>query len=260
VHIPGVGYSTERRLWETGVQTWDDFREAKGSLEMRADILTAIADGLDVSEDSLKRRDHVYFANALPSREYWRAYPDFKHDTAFLDIETTGLSPEDSFVTVIGLFDGQKMTSFVRGDNISEFPSAMRRFKQVVTFNGARFDIPFLQKAFKGIRFEQIHIDLRYPLRRLGFVGGLKAIERRLNIGRSGETRGLTGYDAVRLWHAYEQGDDHALEILLEYNAEDVRNLETLMDLSYCTLKDIYLSHGFSSGDEWRGDLKISIP
>lgn len=260
VHIPGVGYSTERHLWEKGVQTWDDFREEQGTLDLRSDVLAAISGGLDISEDSLKRLDHVYFANALPSREYWRAYPDFKHETAFLDIETTGLSPEDSVVTVIGLFDGHKMSSFVRGDNISEFPSEMRRYKQIVTYNGARFDLPFLQQAFKGIRFEQIHIDLRYPLRRLGFAGGLKAIERRLGIGRSGETRDLTGLDAVRLWHAYEQGDDHALDILLEYNAEDVRNLEALMDLSYCSLKNVYLRYGFASGDEWRADLKVSIP
>ena len=27
VHIPGIGETTERRIWQAGVETWDDFRE-----------------------------------------------------------------------------------------------------------------------------------------------------------------------------------------------------------------------------------------
>ncbi len=260
VHIPGVGFSTERHLWDEGVQTWEDFSEEKDSLDLRSDIVKAIDTGLEISEDSLKRKDHRYFVNSLPGREYWRAYPDFKNETAFLDIETTGLSPEDSIVTVVGVYDGRKMQSFVRGDNLSDFPAAMQRYKQVVTYNGARFDLPFLQHSFKGLRFEQIHIDLRYPLRRLGFAGGLKAIERRLGIGRSDKTRDLTGLDAVRLWNSYQHGDSSSLDILIDYNAEDVRNLEGLMDLSYCALKTVYLRRGFTSGDEWRAGMHINLP
>ena len=260
VHIPGVGFSTERHLWDKGVQTWEDFTEEKDSLDLRSDVVRAIDAGLEISEDSLRRKDHRYFANSLPGREYWRAYPDFKQDTAFLDIETTGLSPEDSIVTMIGLYDGRRMFSFVRGDNLGEFPAAMQRYRQIVTYNGARFDLPFLQHSFKSLRFDQIHIDLRYPLRRLGFVGGLKAIERRLGIGRSDKTRDLTGLDAVRLWNAYQRGDGNSLEVLVEYNAEDVKNLEGLMDLSYCALKNVYLRHGFASGDDWRAGLNINLP
>ena len=260
VHIPGVGYSTERHLWDKGVQTWEDFREMKGSLEIRSDVLSSIDSGLEVSEDSLKRHDHRYFANSLPGREYWRAYPDFKQDTAFLDIETTGLSPEDSEVTVIGVFDGHKTKSFVKSDNLADFPSVMHRYKQIVTYNGARFDVPFLRHVFPTMRFEQIHIDLRYPLRRLGFAGGLKTIEKRLGIKRTEETKDLSGWDAVRLWRAHERGDEKALDTLLEYNKEDVENLESLMDFSYCTLKTVYLRHGFTSGDEWRGDMSMRIP
>lgn len=252
VHIPGVGYSTERHLWDGGIQTWEDFKQKSDSLGLRSDVIRAISSGLDVSEDSLKRRDHRYFAISLPTREYWRAYPDFKHDTAFLDIETTGLDAESSDVTVIGLHDDRGTKAFVKGDNIDDFPAVMRKYRQIVTFNGARFDLPFLRHAFPGLLFEQIHIDLRYPLRRLGFVGGLKAIERRLGIGRSEETRALTGFDAVKLWRANERGDSHALEILLDYNAEDVRNLETLVDFSYCTLKTACMRHSFTLHEEWR--------
>ena len=52
IHIPGVGYSTERHLWEEGVQSWDEFRKRRDSLGLRSDILAAINSGLEISEDS----------------------------------------------------------------------------------------------------------------------------------------------------------------------------------------------------------------
>lgn len=260
VHIPGVGYSTERHLWQSGAQTWEDFRQARDTLPLRPSLAKAIDAALEESEVSLKNRDHAYFGRSLPTREYWRAYSDFKHDTAYLDIETTGLDMDGSAVTVVGLFDGRKMHSFVRGDNLEAFPVALKKFKVLVTFNGARFDLPFLRTAFPELTLDQIHIDLRYPLRRLGFVGGLKAIEKRVGIERSENTKGLDGWDAVRLWRAHERGESDALDTLIEYNAEDVRNLETLIDLSYCTLRTIYLKHGFTSGDEWRSSMMAGVP
>ncbi len=260
VHIPGVGYSTERRLWEDGAQSWDDFREMKDALDFRSNLKDTILSALITSEKSLQTKDQTYFTATLPKREYWRAYPDFKQETAFLDIETTGLDADRHMVTVIGLYDGYETTSFIHGDNLKDFTSTVKKFKVLVTFNGARFDLPFLQKTFPGLRFDQLHIDLRYPLRRLGFVGGLKAIEKRIGIKRSDTTKDLSGWDAVKLWRAYEQGESEALETLIEYNAEDVKNLETLIDLSYCTLKTIYLKHGFTSADRWRDNLRIAVP
>jgi len=55
----------------------------------------------------------------------------------------------------------------------------------IVTFNGTCFDVPFIKKIFPEINFNQIHIDLRYFLKRLGLSGGLKIIENEMNIKRS---------------------------------------------------------------------------
>ena len=96
---------------------------------------------------------------------------------------------------------------------------------------------------------DQIHLDLVHPLRRLGFVGGLKAIESQVGILRSEETTGLGGFDAVRLWHAYDAGDDDALDLLLEYNMEDVVNLEPLAELAYEGLRSLCLDGGFVTAD-----------
>jgi uncharacterized protein YprB with RNaseH-like and TPR domain len=40
----------------------------------------------------------------------------------------------------------------------------------------------------------------------------------------------MGGWDAVRLWRAHLAGDAGALRLLLAYNAEDVYNLQPLLD------------------------------
>ncbi len=204
VHIPGVGYRTEERLWRKGIRTWDDFSVASKPHRVPARVLRRIGDEIVRSDEALRRGRHRYFARNLPPRDHWRAWPEFAKAIAYLDIETTGLSIGRDAVTVVGVFDGTRRRSFIQGDNLEDLPAAMERAKLLVTFNGSRFDVPFLRKAFPRMALDQIHLDLVHPLRRLGFVGGLKAIESQVGILRSEETTGLGGFDAVRLWHAYE--------------------------------------------------------
>ena len=85
----------------------------------------------------------------------------------------------------------------------------------------------------------QVHIDLRYLLKSLGYSGGLKGCEKKAGIDR-GELEGIDGYFAVHLWNDYQKNHNQkALETLLAYNIQDVVNLETLMVLSYnLKLKD----------------------
>ena len=79
----------------------------------------------------------------------------------------------------------------------------------------------------------QVHIDLRYTLRSLGYSGGLKGCEKKAGIDR-GDLEGVDGYFAVLLWDDYRRNKNQkALETLLAYNIQDVVNLETLMVLSY---------------------------
>jgi uncharacterized protein YprB with RNaseH-like and TPR domain len=93
--------------------------------------------------------------------------------------------------------------------------------------NGATFDVPFLQTAFP--RFKPLaHLDLRYPLRRLGLTGGLKEIERTAGIKRPSHLREVDGFDAVILWNEHRRGKRGALERLVEYCREDTINLAPL--------------------------------
>ncbi|GAG47334.1 unnamed protein product, partial [marine sediment metagenome] len=73
------------------------------------------------------------------------------------------------------------------------------------------------------------HCDLMYDCWRNNLYGGFKAVERQLGIQR--RLKGITGYDAVRLWWRYVNDyDEDALATLLEYNKEDVINLKTLKE------------------------------
>jgi len=113
----------------------------------------------------------------------------------------------------------------------------VQKHKLLVTYKGAGFDLRFIEEEFSGIGLDQIHIDLRFPLYRVGLKGGLKAIERTVGISRAEETQGLDGFDAVRLWKEYEAGKQESLDLLVAYNREDIVNLEALMRIAYSTLR-----------------------
>jgi len=73
---------------------------------------------------------------------------------------------------------------------------------------------------------------------RLGLTRGLKRIETKLGLSRSGETIGLSGFDAVRLWYRYKRGSQAALDILVRYIVEDIQNLGTIIEMLYPSLME----------------------
>jgi uncharacterized protein YprB with RNaseH-like and TPR domain len=231
IHCPGVGEITERRLWQAGARTWAEFIAMGERLRLSAKQRSVLEPLIAESQARLCAHDHAWFARHLPAREHWRAFPAFRDRIAFLDIETTGgLEPYD--LTLVGLYDGTTLRQFVRGRNLNEFPEAVRDRALLVTFFGTGFDLPFLRRAFR-MEFPQLHVDLCFLLKRLGYSGGLKQVERDFGIRRSAETDGLSGWDAVRLWNQWRRGDGEALDTLLAYNAEDVLNMQTLLDAAY---------------------------
>ena len=237
IHAPGVGYTTESRLWDTGFRTWDAFLAGRPRVRLGDQRLRVVRTEIERSLDRLREGNYRYFARRLRPRDAWRALREFGDRAAFLDIETTGLRRERHHVTIIGLHDGHRMRSFIEGIDLEEFPAAIAKSPLVVTFNGAAFDVPFLQASWPQLRFEQIHVDLRHALHQLGLQGGLKRIERHLGLERADDVAGLTGADAARLWLRYERGDEDALDALLAYNREDVENLRPLARYAYGALR-----------------------
>lgn len=234
IHIPGVGEKTEQFLWQNNILSWEDYLKNPYQVRLPGNIHPQLSLFLRFSLNALLRGNVYFFKKLLPEKELWRIYPEFKKKTAFLDIETTGLEAGGrSYVTVVGLFDGERTHFFIQGKNMNDFARVIRKYSVIVTYNGKQFDLPFLKYAFNGLDFPHAHIDLKYLLQRLGYFGGLKKIEKALGIKRGRRVKNLSGFDAVKLWNRYLDGEPEALELLLEYNREDVVNLKYLMEFAY---------------------------
>ena len=158
---------------------------------------------------------------------------------AYLDIETTGLTPSGCEITVIGIHlcrkEGNDFVQLVGKDVTADsILSALEGIDTLYTYNGSRFDLPFIN-ALLGINLEEhfTHRDLMYDCWKNGLYGGLKGVEKQLGIGR--KLPDMNGWEAVKLWWKYVDSFDlEALNKLLEYNKEDVVNLKTLKDRLGC--------------------------
>lgn len=179
-------------------------------------------------------RNPYYFGEKLTHAQCWRVFKDFRDRIAYLDIETTGLEGE---ITTIALYDGHTIRTYVQGRNLDQFHDDIYEYDIIVTYNGKCFDVPFIESDL-DMKLNQVHIDLRYLLKSVGFSGGLKGCERKAGIDRV-ELAGLEGYHAPILWEQYKYGNRKALDTLLAYNCQDTVNMETLMVMAYnLKLKD----------------------
>ncbi|UCE98336.1 MAG: ribonuclease H-like domain-containing protein [Dehalococcoidia bacterium] len=154
---------------------------------------------------------------------------------AYLDIETTGLSPWDSKITVIGIYlckgEDEKFIQLV-GDEATanKILEILEGVDVIHTYNGSRFDLPFIDYKV-GVNLAELfkHCDLMYDCWNRNLYGGFKSVERQLGIER--RLIEVDGHEAVRLWWRYVNDyDEEALKTLLEYNKEDVFNLKRLKE------------------------------
>ena len=229
VCLPNVRYRTERKVWDQNINSWDDFLSAekvKGFSGARKDHYDWL---LKESKSRSREGDSEFFARSFPFSDQWRLYDKFKDEAVYLDIETNGYY---SGITVIGLSDGVDTKSFVRGFNLdrSLLIKELEKFKLVVTFNGASFDLPVINRFF-GVKLKIPHVDLRFVCQKVGLSGGLKSIEKQIGISRRKEVEDISGEDAFYLWNMWRStGDRDYLDKLVWYNEEDILNLKPLAE------------------------------
>jgi hypothetical protein len=225
IPVRGVGEATERRIWEADITHWDEFSPSVVGEKTGHRIERFI----DEAKPRLDAGDASFFDRAFPSGERWRLYENFREDACFFDIETTGLDHDRNVVTTVSFHRDGDTTTLVRGDDLTA-ENVRAQFEPsdlLVTFNGKRFDVPFLETSV-GLDVDTPHLDLMYTCRKLGLSGGLKPIETEIGIER--DRPDISGRDAVRLWREHENGRDGSLETLISYNREDAVNLRTLAD------------------------------
>ncbi|MBI4147731.1 ribonuclease H-like domain-containing protein [Candidatus Woesearchaeota archaeon] len=229
IFLPRVSYTKEANIWAQHITDWNEFLSTpkvkgfSGATKDRADDCIRKVKGWHYQDNV------TALAQALPANEHWRLYNEYKEDAVFLDIETEG---EYGNITVVGLFDGEQTSTFVRGINLDRalLKQQLQKYKLIITYNGSSFDLPVIKKYFQ-IAPTVPHIDLRGVCHRVGLVGGLKAIERQLGIKRPDSIQYVNGNDAAELWHCWKAtGDRDFLEMLVTYNEEDIVNLQPIAE------------------------------
>lgn len=225
VCLPGVGEEAEQKLWRVGCLQWSQF-EMQGKPLFSKRKSQQLMEAIKEAEQALVWRRPDYFLHRLPPAHQGRVLGDFRSEIGYLDVETTGLSAHDTITTAV-LYRPSGAHLYINGRNLFELVEHLAACRLLVTFNGTRFDLPFLKKA---LRMDLLvpHLDLMPVMRALGHRGGLKVVEKCLGLKRT--TDSMNGRTAVDLWDRFrQQSDGRSLRKLLEYNLEDAHSLEHLL-------------------------------
>jgi len=241
IFLEKIGRKKEKSIWEQGIYSWEAFLTTKQIKGLSGKTKAYYDRKLIEARKQLFSDNSSYFAVVMPLSEQWRLYDFFKEDAVYLDIETDGVNETDD-ITVVGLFDGLETKTMIRGINLDfdKLREELQRYKIIVTFNGSVFDVPFIRKRYGAVLPDIPHFDLRFCCKRVGLSGGLKAIEKKLGIIRSNKiVEQMHSGDAAllhRMWRG--SGDEDYLNLLVEYNEEDVVNLKKIAEHTYDTLKN----------------------
>ncbi|PIN76800.1 hypothetical protein COV17_01085 [Candidatus Woesearchaeota archaeon CG10_big_fil_rev_8_21_14_0_10_36_11] len=227
IFLEKVSTTKEKNVWGQGITDWQDFIKTKKIKRISPQKKQYYNRKIQEAQHALSEDDSSYFINKLPKKEMWRLYDYFKDECCFLDIEV------DSYgkMVLIGISNYFSSNFFVKGVNLDKknIEKELSKYKLMVTFNGHSFDIPKIQKQM-GIKMQIPHIDLKPHCVTLGFSGGLKEVEKILNLKRPSHLYG----NPVDLWKAFHaSGDKEYLDLLIEYNKEDCENLKSIMDHVY---------------------------
>ncbi|HLC71902.1 MAG TPA: ribonuclease H-like domain-containing protein [Candidatus Nanoarchaeia archaeon] len=231
VFLEKITTTKEKSLWARGITDWQRFlkiTEIRGIPSLKKFYYNR---QIELAQQALRQGDSSYFVGKLAPKYMWRLYDSFKDECGFLDIEIDSHGK----VVVVGISNYYSTNFFVKGANLEKsiLEKELKRYKLLVTFNGASFDLPRLRKQC-GISITIPHIDLKPLCVKWGMKGGLKEIEKQLNLKRPTHLYG----NPVELWKAFHaSGDREYLELLLDYNREDVENLKAVMEKVYQRLK-----------------------
>jgi len=208
------------------------------------------------------RKEYKYtFQNFI---EFMDSCPVDYENILLLDIETTGLSRVNNHIYIIGIgrvFESSdskitlSISQFFSESNDDEytllmtFTSLLRSNDTIITFNGNRFDIPFLNARLKKYGLQEIDKESTVDLYKIAkSMSGLislpnyrqKTVESYLGIHRDDQFSGLELINVYKNYIKHPNND--GLNALLLHNMEDVKGMLDLFVLfSYKRKYDNYL-------------------
>ena len=187
------------------------------------------------------------------------------------DIETTGLSPKRAAVILGGAVfaekEGRKAVQFF-ADTPEDEPELLKRYIDVlsqadvvVTFNGQRFDIPFLKtrmerhgmdvSALERLYSMDIYRILRYHSHLPQILPNLKQKTVEIYLGDSSSRKDeIDGAKSVELYYEYMKSTgaqrERLLDTILLHNRDDIVRLADMMRiLRTLNLHEILHRNGF---------------
>ncbi|RME78732.1 hypothetical protein D6774_00165 [Candidatus Woesearchaeota archaeon] len=215
--------TSEQKLFSQGIHTWQDFLQAKTIKGISKQRKTFYDLQIRRAQAALQKKDWTYFSKRLSSTDMWRLYLELRDECCYLDIEAQGKN-----ILLLGVYADDEYIALLQGKTLSKelFLDILKKFPFIVTFNGTSFDIPLIERYFGISLKEYLHFDVRHAAKKIGLVGGLKNIEKKLNIRRESVISGKELYGLFKHYLATQNED--ALRSLLHYNEEDCKNLESL--------------------------------
>jgi uncharacterized protein len=227
IFLEKVSHKKEESLWLQGIKDWHTFLKkpkVRGISEIKKHYYNQ---KIKEAQKALLNEKYSYFQNILPKKEMWRFYDFLKDECCFLDIEINSHGK----IILVGVSDYYNTFFFLKSRNLNKYnlEQALSKYKLIITFNGSAFDLPKLKKELK-ISLDQIHIDLKPLCVNLNMAGGLKEVERQLNLRRPPHLYG----NPIGLWKSFHASQDSEyLDLLMEYNREDIENLKVIMEFVY---------------------------
>lgn len=197
----------------------------------------------------MKTFTRSYKINRLEETAFDRYFGKLK--PCVFDIETTGLSPENSKVILTAMLipdeAGVTVTQFFAEDSFEEdlVLGATMRFMEeenvgyLITYNGASFDIPFVNRRLDVIglpyRLSKYDFDIWRFLKKHSTLPSIlesmsqKRVEHYFGIGSNRYDK-IDGRQSIRLYNEYVKTGNSVLEkVILTHNREDVVQLYKIL-------------------------------
>jgi uncharacterized protein YprB with RNaseH-like and TPR domain/predicted nuclease with RNAse H fold/dephospho-CoA kinase len=233
MHIPFISQKEENAYWGKGIcdlsQLWEVlYSKDTLFIDLPSDLISK-----SIEDISNGRTNEILseLSKKSGSKDFYRVAYSYPEDVMFLDIETTGLSQIYHYVTLIGWMISGSYHYWLPGMDNSVFLNTFKRVKLIITFNGVKFDCPFIKKTFNHPEVSvKPNIDLMYLCRSFDYTKGQKNIEREMGFKRPDEITDCNGKEAIALWYKFLFGDNSALNKLIAYNFYDILGMLFILD------------------------------